>query len=309
VADRFNILDTPAASVGIAAHEADTTSVHGVSDTSALATTAALTTHDADTTSVHGIANTAALLDAGHTGAADPHTGYVLESLFDAAGDLVVASAADTPSKLAMGSGLQVLRVNSGATGLEYATLSTGVAEGRAVLAGVTQLSMPGIEGSATATNTMGANEIRYSPWYVATPITIDSLWVEVSTAGAAGKLIRIGLYNADGGWNPTSLVTDGAVAADGALGVRTLNTGSLALPAGRYLTAVNTDGTPALRGMRGSNKYFGYAVALGSSQFITNWLVARAYGAMPDPGDAPTGGSASSSLFINYVYCRITTP
>lgn len=182
-------------------------------------------------------------------------------------------------------------------------------AEGRAVLAGVTQLSLPGIEGSAVATNTMAANEIRYSPWYVATPITIDSLWVDVSTAGAAGKLIRIGLYNADGGWNPTTLVTDGAVAADGATGPRTLSTGALALPAGRYLTAVNTDGTPALRGMRGSSKYLGYAVALGASPFITNWVVARAYGAFPSPGDAPTTGAASSSLFLSYVYCRVTVP
>jgi hypothetical protein len=51
------------------------------------------------------------------------HTGtYVAQSLFDAAGDLLTATANDTPSKLSMGSALQVLRVNAGATALEYVT-------------------------------------------------------------------------------------------------------------------------------------------------------------------------------------------
>jgi len=59
---------------------------------------------------------------ATHAAAADPHTGYVQESLIDAAGDLYVGTANDTPGRLAMGSALQVLRVNAGATALEYAT-------------------------------------------------------------------------------------------------------------------------------------------------------------------------------------------
>lgn len=66
----------------LASHESDTTSVHGIPDTSVLETTtgaqskataaqsaaevtaaAALSSHEADTTNVHGIANTAALLN------------------------------------------------------------------------------------------------------------------------------------------------------------------------------------------------------------------------------------------------------
>jgi len=71
---------TAAISAAIATHEADTTAVHGIADTSLLATTAnvatakteaisaaasaagtALSTHEADTTAVHGIANTSLL--------------------------------------------------------------------------------------------------------------------------------------------------------------------------------------------------------------------------------------------------------
>lgn len=89
----------------LAAHAADTTSVHGIADTSALETTtgsaakiathagasdphgdrafatAAVATHEADTTNVHGIASTAALETTtgsaakvtAHAGATDPH--------------------------------------------------------------------------------------------------------------------------------------------------------------------------------------------------------------------------------------------
>ncbi len=47
-------------------------------------------------------------------------------SLVDAAGDLMVGSAADTLARLPMGTALQTLRVNAGATGLEYAAASGG---------------------------------------------------------------------------------------------------------------------------------------------------------------------------------------
>lgn len=50
----------------LAAHEADTTSIHGIADTAALETSAGaqskVDTHSADTTAVHGIADTAALV-------------------------------------------------------------------------------------------------------------------------------------------------------------------------------------------------------------------------------------------------------
>lgn len=45
------------------AHGSDTTSVHGIADTSALATSSDLSGHSADTTGVHGITDTSALVD------------------------------------------------------------------------------------------------------------------------------------------------------------------------------------------------------------------------------------------------------
>lgn len=62
-----------------------------------------------------------------HEGAADPHAGYVLESLVDAKGDVLTASADNTPARLAVGTDGQVLKANSAtATGLEWAANSAG---------------------------------------------------------------------------------------------------------------------------------------------------------------------------------------
>lgn len=73
-----------------------------------------LATHDA-----LGLATDAEL--STHAGLADPHTGYLLESLLDAKGDLIVASAADTPGRLAVGSNYQYPVADSAATfGLRY---------------------------------------------------------------------------------------------------------------------------------------------------------------------------------------------
>jgi len=53
---------TLATTADISTHDSDTTSVHGIADTSLLATTANISTHNSDTTDVHGIADTSVLV-------------------------------------------------------------------------------------------------------------------------------------------------------------------------------------------------------------------------------------------------------
>jgi len=86
----------------------------------------------ADAMAVDAAAATGSLrtLGTGATQAAvgsHAHSGtYVDLTTIDAAGDLLVGTANDTAGRLAMGSALQVLRVNSGATALEYAAPGGG---------------------------------------------------------------------------------------------------------------------------------------------------------------------------------------
>lgn len=113
------------------AHTGDSTDVHGIADTSALETqsgaqtkaddaqsaaestaASALSTHEADTTSIHGIGDTANIL---------------LKTLADAKGDLLVATAADTIARKAVGANGTLLVANSGdASGVEWRTLADG---------------------------------------------------------------------------------------------------------------------------------------------------------------------------------------
>lgn len=65
IADTSALATQTDVSTAVSTHSSDTTSVHGIADTSALATqtdvSTAVSTHSSDTTSVHGIADTSAL--------------------------------------------------------------------------------------------------------------------------------------------------------------------------------------------------------------------------------------------------------
>ncbi len=64
-----------------------------------------------------------------HEGAADPHTGYVLESLLDAKGDGIFASADNTPAKVTVGTNGKVLTADSSATaGVSWQDTTGGLA-------------------------------------------------------------------------------------------------------------------------------------------------------------------------------------
>ena len=72
--EQFEIDNTVATATDISTHNSDTTNVHGIADTSVLATTSEISTavsnHSADTTDVHGIADTSALATTSATASA-----------------------------------------------------------------------------------------------------------------------------------------------------------------------------------------------------------------------------------------------
>ena len=64
---------------------------------------------------------TAAAISA-HAALSDPHTGYMLESILDAKGDLIVASADNTPAKLSVGADGYLLTADTASTnGIKWA--------------------------------------------------------------------------------------------------------------------------------------------------------------------------------------------
>lgn len=74
-----------------------------------------------------------------HEAAADPHTGYVLESLFDAKGDILAASADNTPAKVTVGANDTILMADSAQTaGVKWVASGAPAAVGTANSEGTT---------------------------------------------------------------------------------------------------------------------------------------------------------------------------
>jgi hypothetical protein len=114
LADDANFSATITAQVGAKISAAQHAGIDhtGLPGTGTEAIDAAVAAHAADTTAVHGIADTSALaLTANVVG----------KGLLDAKGDLIAATAADTPARLAVGTDGYILTADSAeATGLKY---------------------------------------------------------------------------------------------------------------------------------------------------------------------------------------------
>lgn len=137
-------------------------------------------------------------------GTGNPHgvtaaeTGAVPSGLLDAKGDLIAASADNTPAKLAVGADYLPLRaLASETTGLGYGTAT--VARGSYVDNSY-YLMVKSNGAQSTTTIAPGANTITFWLMEVLEPITIDGLFVFVNT-GSAGAKWRLGWY----ALNPTT--------------------------------------------------------------------------------------------------------
>lgn len=81
------------------------------------------------------------------------------DTIWDAAGDLAVGTGADTAAKLSKGTALQVLRVNAGATGLEWASPAGGgdaqTANSLAQFAATTSLELKSVISDETGSGAL----------------------------------------------------------------------------------------------------------------------------------------------------------
>lgn len=181
---------------------------------------------------------------------------------------------------------------------------------GRPKRSGETYYCVPGVGwvDSGSVGGVAGAD--FYEPWYTPTPLVIDQLASEVTTALAATNF-RIGFYHADGDWQPIGPpLADSGNLSSASTGVKTYTPGTpIYVPRGRYLSVRNCDSaTPFFRTYRGILANQGLDSALGTSG-ILNFRVTRAYAAFPTPGTAWTVEDNTSSAAWFHVFYRITTP
>jgi hypothetical protein len=188
------------------------------------------------------------------------------KTIVDAKGDLIAATAADTVSRLAVGTDNQVLTADSStATGLKWAAATATGAAGVYLskpTAGSLYYAKNGATGAAGATANLGtADRTFYLPIMVSN-ITASRIGIYTHSSWAAtAATMRLGIYNNNATLNiPTTVLLDAGTVAVSAASTLYEITISQALSPGLYWLAMKC----AVVGT-GSNIYSG-------NNIITNW-------------------------------------
>lgn len=179
---------------------------------------------------------------------------------------------------------------------------------GRPKVSTTDSLMLPGVAlTGSVGTLAPGNNTLYYFPIYVAAPLTITGLLLEVTTLAASGKA-RVGIYNADSDLQPTSLIVDGGELDCSSTGVKEA-TISTTLAPGRYLlAAVCNSGTIQVRYARGGSERLGVLPGLGANMLRAELTVTNTYGALASTGVAWTATGGFSSPPPWFLFCRVAS-
>ena len=198
--------------------------------------------------------------------------------------------------------------VMSSADKVKLDALSADVAPAFIAPSGVKAYGIPGLRPTGQGTATQSQGRLYYEPWFLETTATLDRLAVEVTTGSSAGALLRMGIYNADTSWVPTTLVVDAGTVAVDSTGIQAA-TINVTLPAGRYVCAfVLPTGitAPALRQIAGTvNSFPGISGTAGNPYQVSRYLASQgglvATG-LPSTATAPdVFGAAGATATANF--------
>lgn len=139
-----------------------------------------------------------------------------------------------------------------------------------------------GVYGGVAATLALAANTLYGVPFVPLADMAVDRVAANITSAAAAGKLIRIGLYDADpvSGAPRNLLAASGAIAAD-ATGLITATIDQKLRSDRLYWLACVSDGTPTLTSTTGARAVLGVTDASdsGGGASVTRVF---AYAALP---------------------------
>ena len=220
----------------------------------------------------------------------------IANTLVDAKGDLLTASADNTPARLAAGSSGQVPMVDASASvGLAYG-FAPGISIARPYVAGKYYAVPRAVAGTAS----FGADFIRYVPYVPHARVTMDRLiiYTNITSGGAA----RLGIYDSTGmNSYPGALILDaGAVATTGATGERSITISQSLQPGRLYWLAVNFNvTTTAAHTSRStySEPQWGEESAITGPLFFAT--ESFAYGALPSTATPTASGANTPSIWL----------
>lgn len=154
---------------------------------------------------------------------------------------------------------------------------------GHAYGSGAAWWYIPGNLVFGQTTKAVNANFMSYYPWFLQAPWTFDTLGLEVTTAGAG--LMRVGIYNADAKWQPSTLVLDAGTFDVSTLGVKTKAITALTLQPGRYIVVAVDNVNTTIRVMNVQTPAVGVGTGMGASPIAFEWYRAFTYAALPADG------------------------
>lgn len=222
----------------------------------------------------------------------------------------VSASAGDIEEVTFTDFAQSLLDDTDAATARTTLSAAESIARGRTKTAGANPYILPGVVPfSAGTVAGPSTGFIFYMPIFVERVITVDQIAIEVTTLFSGGK-VRVGIYNADTDYQPTSLILDSGELATDSTGVKTASI-SQALVAGRYLLALTENNSGiGLRMVRGYLPNGSFGTALGSNIFTHRVAVAQSYGALASTGVvADTYNVSSTAGWEYYAFLRVSTP
>ena len=219
-----------------------------------------------------------------------------LRTVGGAVGAVAFLALTDTPAAYT-GSGGQTVQVNAGETALEFGLGGEeSVKPLRNDIGGAEDWALPGWGFQAMGATAIDGTRIWYWPIFVERSTTFNKIGCRV-TVLAAGKVVRMGIYEADissGRSTPGALVLDAGTVAVGAVGEKAIAINET-LARGHYWLALGSDGAPTLNTLDKTLNIQG-PVSGGNSVlsggFVTGLQVTVANGAaaFTDPATVPDG-------------------
>lgn len=251
--------------------------------------------------------NTAVTFSAGtkdvmHGLAGSTVDNLISQTLLDAKGDLLVASAADTAARLAVGTDGQVLSADSGAaSGMKWSDGCYGTGQLHPTGQYVGPLFVYASGAVIPAVNNPG-----FTPLAIPNDGTYDRIGVEVTTVGGAGSQVRLAIYANSSSNTPGSLIVDaGTVATDSGAGTGFKEiTISAALSRGVvWLAARAVTAAPYLRGGSGC----AYAITSTTATTVSNLGASAAFttgfAQWYKTGGSESGAYPSTAIAVDTVY------
>lgn len=266
---------------------------------SGTSTSASLAINDGTTSQKGAVQLTDSISSTSTTTAATPNSvksaydlanGAIAKSLVNAKGDLIVATANDTPAVLTVGADGRLLIADSTQTsGLNWS--------GPFQFTPKSGHYFRGIDNQTSAATTQ--DRLTFTRVILQKAVSIDRIGVNVNT-GAAGSTIRLGAYASDTNGYPGALLFDAGTVDSSGTGFLTITISKTIGPGLVHLAAVAQGGTPNVKIVTNNSIYtrpFQTGTTSGSDLVALNpsfFWQAGVTGPLPDP--AVVSGDASAT-------------